>query len=142
MNGGRIFLYAAKTGQPVWVPIPPEVFEEMESVRRGRPYYFYSGAGAVKSAISSWDRTLRILAKKAGVANAHLHRFRDTAAVTWLLAGMSIEDVAMLLGNTPRIVEKHYSPWVRERQDRLEAKLRATWPEEQRQRFKIIAGGA
>lgn len=140
VNDGRIFLYSAKTGQPVWVPIPPDVFDEMEAIRRGRPYYFYSGEGAIKSAISSWDRTLRKLAKKAGVADAHLHRFRDTAAVTWLLAGMTIDEVAMLLGNTPRIVEKHYAPWVRERQERLEAKLRATWPQE-RPKLKVIEGG-
>lgn len=144
MNNGRIFLYAAKTGQPVWCPIPPEVYEEMEKIRRGREFYFWSGTGAVKSAISSWDRTLRKLAAKAKVSNAHLHRFRDTAAIGWLMGGMTIDEVAMLLGNTPRIVEKHYAPWVKERQDRLEAKLRATWPsaEVAAKRFRIIEGGA
>ena len=59
--------------------------------------------------------------------NGHFHRFRDTAAVGWLAAGLSIEEVAALLGNSPNVVIKHYSPWVLERQRVLEAKVQASW---------------
>jgi integrase/recombinase XerD len=125
---GAVFLYTQKTGTPVWVPIPPDVFEEIETVRSGRPYYFWSGEGKTKSAISSWDRTVRKLAKKADIPNVHYHRFRDTAAVTWLKHGIPVEDVAILLGHSdPAITWKHYAPWVKERQDRLTQRLRATW---------------
>lgn len=47
----------------------------------------------------------------AEIQNGHFHRFRDTAAVGWLMAGLSVEEVAILLGNSPNVVIKHYSPW-------------------------------
>ena len=66
--------------------------------------------------------------KEAGIQNGGFRiRFRDTAAVRWLQAGLPIEDVANLLGNSVRIVERHYSPWVQSRQDRLNERVRAAW---------------
>ena len=51
--------------------------------------------------------------------------FRDTFAVQLLTRGVSIEDVATLLGHTSiRVTEKHYAPWVKVRQDRLEEAVR------------------
>jgi integrase len=50
------------------------------------------------------------------------HRFRDTYAVALLLEGVPMERVSILLGHTSiRVTEKHYSPWVRARQEQLEA---------------------
>jgi site-specific recombinase XerD len=43
----------------------------------------------------------------------HPHRFRDTFASNLLLKGVSIENVAILLGNTVRVCEKHYAPWIK-----------------------------
>jgi integrase len=63
----------------------------------------------------------------AEVKDGHSHRFRDTCAVELLLAGASVEDVASILGNTPHVVVKHYAPWVRERQERLEKLVRQSW---------------
>lgn len=42
---GRIQLYTAKTGQPVWVPIPPAVDEALQCLRRSD--YFFQSYGAV-----------------------------------------------------------------------------------------------
>src|SRR5271167_530941 len=59
---------------------------------------------------------------------APAHRFRDTFSVELLLAGVPIERVAILLGHqSVRITEKHYAPWVRARQEQLEADVRRTW---------------
>ena len=64
----------------------------------------------------------------AGVPDGHAHRFRDTFSVRLLLAGVPIEHVSILLGHqSVRITEKHYAPWVRERQEQLEADVRRTW---------------
>jgi hypothetical protein len=47
---------------------------------------------------------------------------QDTFAVELLLSGMPLEDVSILLGHgSMKITEKHYSPWVQARQDKLEA---------------------
>jgi integrase len=61
-------------------------------------------------------------------AEGHAHRFRDTLAVELLLAGVPLERVSILLGHTSvRITEKHYAPWVRERQEQAEADVKRTW---------------
>jgi len=66
------------------------------------------------------------LFKLAGV-KGHAHMFRDTVAFDLLSRGVSLENVAALLGNTVRIAEKHYSPWVKSRQVELERAVKLTW---------------
>jgi hypothetical protein len=68
------------------------------------------------------------LFKKANVPDAHPHRFRDTFAVELLLAGVPIDRVSVLLGHSSvKVNEKHYAPWVRSRQEQLEADVARTW---------------
>jgi integrase/recombinase XerD len=53
---------------------------------------------------------------------------RDTFAVEMLLAGVQIDQVSMLLGHASvKITEKHYSPWVKARQDQLAASVGNAW---------------
>jgi integrase len=59
------------------------------------------------------------LGRRAGVLDAHPHRFRDTFAVDMLARGASPYDVAKLLGDTIETVEKHYTPFVRELRERV-----------------------
>jgi integrase len=63
------------------------------------------------------------LGKRAGVANSHPHRFRDTLAVDMLLRGASPYDVAKMLGDTIETVEKHYAPFVKELRERVRGLL-------------------
>ena len=71
------------------------------------------------------------LPKEAGVHGGHPHRFRDTFAVELLLKGVPMERVSILLGHSSvKVTEKHYSPWVRARQEQLEADVRRTWGED------------
>lgn len=58
------------------------------------------------------------LGRRAGVLDAHPHRYRDTYAVDLLARGASPYDVAKLLGDTVETVEKHYAPFVRELRER------------------------
>jgi integrase/recombinase XerD len=79
-----------------------------------------------------WEKRLKKLFAQAGVSkgasNAVSHRFRDTFAVELLLAGVPIERVSILLGHqSMRVTEKHYNPWVRSRQEQLEADVARTW---------------
>jgi integrase len=70
----------------------------------------------------SFDRLynrMLALGKRAGVPNAHPHRFRDTLAVDMLTRGASPYDVAKMLGDTIETVEKHYTPFVRELRERV-----------------------
>ena len=74
---------------------------------------------------------LHSLFQLAGVKGGHAHRCRDTFAVELLLKGVPIERVSVLLGHSSvKITERHYSPWVRARQEQLEADVKRTWGED------------
>ena len=135
----NLLLYQAKTGTPVYVPLPPQVADALRSLPDGaKPnlrYFFWSGNGLPKSAVADWQRTFRRLFKIAGLEKpdgstkrCFPHMLRDTFAVEMLLAGVPIDQVSMLLGHSSvRITEKHYSPWVKARQDQLAASVRNAW---------------
>jgi integrase/recombinase XerD len=127
LKDGKLFLHTSKTGVPVWLPLPPEVSAVLEDCPGPTTYFFWTGESSPKSSVGNWQRSIRKLMKLANV-KGHAHMFRDTAAVSWLNAGIDIPTVATLLGNSAAIVEKHYSPWVKSRQDRLEQLVSATFP--------------
>lgn len=66
------------------------------------------------------------LGKRAGVPDAHPHRFRDTFAVDMLARGASPYDVAKLLGDTIETVEKHYAEFVKELRERVRRMMEST----------------
>ena len=126
---GKVLLYAAETGTPVYCPLPDVVVNALDAVLRlGSQFYFWSGESKPKSAVGDWQRSLAKLFELAKVHGAHAHRVRDTFAVESLLAGIPIEQVSALLGHQSlRVTERHYSPGVRARQEQLEASVRRAW---------------
>jgi integrase len=137
--GNRLFLYTQKTGTNVYVPMPPVFLSALSQLEKqsGR-YYFWSGKGKLETRIGNFERTLKSMFIKAGIPDGHAHRFRDTFAVELLLAGTSIEDVRILLGHgSVRITEKHYAPWVKARQDRLEQNVMKTWNQAEKKVVKF-----
>src|ERR1035438_2301536 len=60
------------------------------------------------------------------------HRFRHTFARIILQRGVSVRDVADLLGNSEQMVRKHYAAWIPERQERLTKILRDAFRSEER----------
>lgn len=136
-----LFLYQAKTGAPVYVPLPHDVAEDLRNVPPGpKPnprYFFWSGNGEAKSAVADWQRSFRRLFGVAKLEKADgtpkrcfPHMFRDTFAVEMLLAGVPIDQVSILLGHkSVKITEKHYAPFVKARQQQLTASVRQAWQE-------------
>jgi len=54
--------------------------------------------------------------------------FRDTFAVELLNKGVPIDRISLLLGHSSvRVTEKHYAPFVKERQQQLENYARMAW---------------
>ena len=100
-------------------------------------YFFWSGNGEAKSAVADWQRSFRRLFEVAGLKAADgtlkrcfPHMFRDTFAVEMLLAGVPIDQVSILLGHkSVKITEKHYSPFVKARQQQLTASVHQAWQE-------------
>lgn len=112
-------------GKPVQLPIHPEMLAALSNMNSGE-YFFWSGSGNPKSCVGDWQRTLRRLGEIAGV-HLHAHRWRHTFATQLLSKGIAVSEVAAILGNSPRIIEKYYSQWVQARQESLNAAVRATF---------------
>jgi integrase len=129
LNGNKVFLYTHKTGVPVQVPIPDIVANKLASIRPAAGYLFLRGESTrLETCTDLWRRQLADVFTNAKIANGHPHRFRDTFAVELLLAGVSIEHVSVLLGHSSvKITEKHYAPWVRTRQEKLEEDVQKSW---------------
>jgi integrase/recombinase XerD len=135
-SDGKLFLYRAKTGVPVYVPLPAYVVQELRHLPNSNPrYFFWSGNGDPESAKKGWQRSLRRLFKLANIKKVddtpkrcHPHMLRDTFAVELLLAGVPIDQVSLLLGHSSvKITEKHYAPFVKARQEQLESSVRLSW---------------
>ena len=124
----KLFLYTQKTGTPVWLPLPPVVLAALDQVTNiNERYVFWSGNGDPKTTVADWQRSFRRLLKVAKV-EGHFHMLRDTAAVGWLTKRVPLETVSILLGHSSvRVTEKHYSPWVKQRQELLEAAVMKAW---------------
>ncbi len=125
----KLFLCTAKTGTQVYCPLPNSVIEALEAISQtNRRYFFWSGESKPKSAVGNWQRSLKKLFQNAGIPEGHAHRFRHSFAVELLLAGVPLERVSVLLGHQSiKVTEKHYAPWVRARQEQLEADVRRVW---------------
>jgi integrase len=144
-----LVLYQAKvknkSSAPICVLLPHDVAQELRSVPPGSAihpdHFFWSGESKRKSEVSNWEKIFAKVVAKARekypklytegngeLKPAHLHMMRDTFAVEYLLAGMPLEEVSRLLGHSSVLVtQKHYAPWVLQRQQRLAASQRAAW---------------
>ena len=93
LNGNRLTLYQAKTGEHVSVLIPSDVTKALLAVKHENPkYFFWHGRSKVSSNAGFWRARIAKI-KLAGITNGHLHRFRDTFAVSLLDVDVSIENV-------------------------------------------------
>ena len=105
--------------------LPRRLLAKLES---DSDHFFASGKAKPQTARANWSRYLDTVFAAAKVDGAHSHRFRDTFAVSLLEAGVSIDNVSVLLGHSSvRITERHYTPWVKSLQKKLEDEVRKAW---------------
>ena len=131
----RVVTARQKTGTDVSVPIPPDAAKELLALVNGNPvYFFWTGNGEERTAVSHWQDDFRLLFRHAAItSDGYLvsHRLRDTFAVDLLEKGVPLEEVSKLLGHTSiKTTERHYAKWVKGRQDRLDALIAETWKKE------------
>jgi integrase/recombinase XerD len=129
----KLFLYQAKTDEPVWIPLPKIVLKALAEITEpGGAYYFWTGNGKLRHAPTEWQGRLKKLFTLAGVydfeSHNQSHRLRDTFAVGLLEKGIPLETVSILLGHKNiQVTQRHYAPWVKSRQEHLELSLRQVW---------------
>jgi integrase len=132
IEGNRLFLYTQKTGVAVNTILPEFVLHTLERTPRVTERYFiWDGQTKLEIGVGSWRRRLATLFELAKVDDAHPHRFRDTFAVELFLSGVPIERASILPGHqSVRITERHHAPWLRSRQEQLEADLTNAWKQD------------
>lgn len=133
----RLFLYRAKTGVPVHVLIPHDVAEELRDLPLfpNPRYFFWSGSGAAETAVKHWHHKFSKLFKRANLFHldmtpkrCHPHMFRDTFAVSLLIARVPMEDVQLYLGHSSiKTTEQSYAPFVQARMNQMDVNIKAAW---------------
>ena len=85
----------------------------------------------LRTAVKTWQSDLLRPVFQAAFGqdtNFTSHCLRDTFAVDLLTAGVPLEGVSKLLGHKSiKTTEKHYAPWVVERQRVLDDLVMGTW---------------
>jgi integrase len=129
VSEGRVRIaHCRKTDRTIDVPLPPEVLKALaECPPMSDLFWFWSGNGQLETATKHWQGELSAMFRLAGIQQGHAHRFRDTFAVAMLEAGKSMQEVADALGDTLAVAEKHYNPWSKTRQARLDEAIASTW---------------
>lgn len=132
ISNGRLFLRTAKSGTHVSLLLPPPVLDALGASPRSHPlYFFWTGDCSRKTVVRHWEHKLARLFRLAKIIGGHPHRFRHTFAIAELVAGTPIEQVSVLLGHSSiKVTEKHYSPWVKARQDQLDASVTRSWEDD------------
>ena len=104
------------------VLLPKVVADALRNIPKRHPeYFFWDGDSTLASVTDYWrSRQIKPVFKAAKLSDAHPHQFRHTFAVALLRQGVSVTHVAALLGNTEKMIQKHYSAWTVERQKNLD----------------------
>ena len=121
--GNRLSLRTQKASKDISVLLPPLVVDALKNFETvSKTHFFWNGSTTLKSLTNLYrDLYLAPVFKAARLTgNPHPHQFRHTFATKLLSSGTSLENVAALLGNSPRIVWKHYAAWCKERQEALD----------------------
>jgi integrase/recombinase XerD len=130
LHANRLQLHQTKTGEHVSILIPEFVADELRNLPKAAPgYFFFTGKSVAVNYVSNWQSKLAAVFADAEIEDGHSHRFRDTFSVRLLTAGVSLESVSQLLGhNSIATTQKHYSPWIKSRQDALDNELKKVMP--------------
>ena len=152
VDGCRIRTYRKKTGEDVFAKVPPFVIDALNTtLHDSERFYFWTGQGKLHTRTSKWGTRLQRLfaladvrtvesekrrrsggklkatAETVKVSKATPHMFRHTLVRDLLECGTPMEEIAELLGNSMKVVEKYYSKWDSRRQARLEKRLESFW---------------
>jgi integrase len=121
---GEIRIRTTKYGTHVytWIPVWLQARIRARVSEHGSLNFSSHTTKSLDVITEGWRRKLNLAWEMCGKwkIKPTPHRFRHTFARIFLQkAGVTVRDVADLLGNTEEVVRKHYSAWIPERQSRL-----------------------
>jgi integrase len=123
IKDNRLSLRTRKVGKDVSVLLPEPVLKALRGFKPASATHFFWNGEADVLSVAGYHRDyyFRRVFKEAKIeGQPHPHQFRHVFATKLLSAGVSTDGVAALLGNSPKVVFKHYSAWVPERQEALD----------------------
>jgi integrase/recombinase XerD len=131
----KIIRERTKTGEPLYIPIPKDVAEEVNALLNVSPVYVFwnrqkNDSSEYRHAGYMGEQVAAVF-KTAGVSSdGHMvsHRLRATFAVDMLQRGVPLEHVSRLLGHkSVTTTERHYARWAKGRQNLLDDLVTAAW---------------
>lgn len=138
-DNNRLELYRSKTGEGVYLLLEPKLATELRKVPAldDPRYFFWTGNGDIATAANNWGKVFRRIFRRSKVVlqdrygnplRPSSHFLRNTFAKETLETGLvSIDQLAVLLGDDPTTVREHYFKWVPDLQQALDDAVRATW---------------
>ncbi len=143
LQGNQVFIRAKKNGGDVFTYIPDWLRDRLLArvARHGQRPFITGQSERLETVTNIWRRRIARAFAAAGPfeERATPHRFRHTFARILLQKGVTVADVADLLGDDEKTVRKHYGRWVPERQERLTRILQEAFSD--KPRFTVLQGG-
>ena len=142
---GEIRVRTTKAGTHVYTWVPKWLQDRIrERAKKQGPHIFGEHTTKSLDVITElWRRKVNLVWKDSGKwkVKPTPHRFRHTfARILLQKPGVTVRDVAELLGNTEEMVLRRYSAWVPERQARLTKILQEAFDDKPRP--KLVAMGS
>jgi site-specific recombinase XerD len=143
LHGNDVFLRMHKTRQPISTWIPDWLVERLRAreAENGSLIFACGVTQNAKQLCDIWrNKRLKYIFTLSGPWEepAHPHRFRHTFVRILLENGVPLPDVAELVGDTEAVVRKHYSRFVKTRQNRLSKILQDAFADKAKPRLVAI----
>ncbi len=110
---GEIVRHAIKNGKLLQIPMHPELEDVLVAAHQWqKPDDTVIKIDNKLATREQLSRFMHLIGLRAKIANGHNHRFRASYATDALMKGLSVFEVAQLLGDESKTVETHYLRFV------------------------------
>lgn len=145
LHGNDVFLRMHKTRQPLTTWIPDWLVHRLKARqdKHGALVFRCGVSFTMKQLTDIWrNRRLAKIFELAGPFEEKPtpHRFRHTFVRILLEKGVPVADVAELIGDTEDVLRRHYSRWIKTRQDRLSKILRDAFEDKPKPKLVALPG--
>jgi integrase len=140
---GEIHVRTTKAGTHVYTWVPQWLQDRISAraTKHGPRIFGEHTTKRLDVITELWRRKLNLVWKDCGPwkDKPTPHRFRHTfARILLQKPGVTVRDVAELLGNTEEMIRKHYGAWVPERQARLTKILQEAFDDKPKPKLVVM----